>query len=274
MRTLLTALVILLAANFGCEKKGEENPKTSVKSPTQSPSFGALKDRTEKGLNGTIRIKDQSLKVTPFVSHDPHSDLKTNCLKAFDDATKKGEKNAVLCYDKNPRSKVSVLRIETYDARGFEKARENMANQREGAHFILRHSGSLYQILDIAHAARRDGALQPEEIRVLSAYPEKEELLYLELKHYLPNLKLEKKNHIPAKADSSSENHPEKGNEHHDKGDEHHDKGDEHHDKGDEHHEKRGKNHAEAREEHAQKTKAKGHKPHHKPKSAVDAKGK
>ena len=105
---------------------------------------------------------------------------------------KNGEKNAVLCYDKKKRSKASVLRIETYDVKGFEKARDAMAKKSEGAHFLIRQSGSIYQVLDLAYTTRRDGALRPDEIRVLSAFPEKEELLYQELKHYMPALTLDR----------------------------------------------------------------------------------
>ena len=195
MRVYLTLTLLFgFAVGLGCEKK-EATGEPALSEQTEKPTFGSLKSRTDIGLHGTIRIAEQPLRVNTFVSHEPHGDLETNCLKAYDDAKKKGEKDPSLCYDKKPRKSVSTLRIETYTAKGFEQAREQMAQKNEGAHFMLRSSGSLYQILDIAYAARRDGKLRPNEIRVLSAFPDKEELLYGELKHYLPGLTLIRKRH-------------------------------------------------------------------------------
>jgi len=189
----ILALGLILAT--GCDKKEATPSKTTAEKSTK-PSLSKLESRTEQGLNGTIRIADQSLRVTPFVSHDPHSDLRTNCLKAYDDAVKNKEANPILCYDKKQRPAASVLRVETYDPKGFEHARGEMAKNSEGAHFIIRSSGSIYQILDIAYSVRREGKMRPSEIRVLSAFPDKEEMLFKELKTYLPNLKMEKHDHV------------------------------------------------------------------------------
>lgn len=209
MRGVLMTVLLLGSSGLvcGCEKKTEVEAAKTEGQGIKKARFGSLASRTDPELKGTVRIADQSLRVRPFVSHDPHSDLKTNCLKAFDDAKKMDDKKALLCYDRDKRLHATSLRIERYDAKGFEVAREVMAKRNEGAHFLLRASGSLYQILDLAHAARRDGALRPEEIRVLSAYPEKEKHLFEELKYYLPELTVE---HIDMKNVQGSQTSPPK----------------------------------------------------------------
>ena len=64
MRTLLAiASVAFFCTNIGCAKN-EEEPTEEEAKKIQGPTFGSIKSRTDKGLNGTIRIADQSLRVS------------------------------------------------------------------------------------------------------------------------------------------------------------------------------------------------------------------
>ena len=186
------ALLLILSLVGACDKPSKTSEGNEATKSAEKPSRMSLKSRTEKGLNGTIRIANQSLRVAPFVSHDPHSDLFTNCQKAADDLKKSGQKDVTLCYDKTPRQTMTTVRIESYDRKGFEKDRAEMAEKNESTHFIIRSSGSIYQVLDLAYATRRDGAVRANEIRVLSAFPDKETMLFTELKGYLTDLTLER----------------------------------------------------------------------------------
>ena len=188
-RRLSWTLAVIILSICGCDKKTETVADTPTK--TATPVFGKLKSRTDTKLLGTVRIADQSLRIAPMVSHAPDSDLLTNCKKAYDDAKKNGDANPTLCYDKKPRSAVTTLRIEQYTEKGFPEAKAHMVEKLEGTHFFILSTESVYQVLDLAYAARRDGELRPNEIRVLSAFPDKEKLLFNELKTYLPDLKLE-----------------------------------------------------------------------------------
>ena len=38
----------------------------------------------------------------------------------------------------------------------------------EAAHFVVEATGTLYQVLDLAHGALRGGALQQDEVRIMS----------------------------------------------------------------------------------------------------------
>jgi hypothetical protein len=186
------AMLLVVSLTGACDKSTKTSQESASTKPASKTARMTLTSRSEKGLNGTIRIANQSLRVAPFVSHDPHSDLFTNCQKAADDLKKSGQKDATLCYDKTPRQTMTTVRIESYDRKGFEKARTDMAEANESTHFIIRSSGSIYQILDLAYAPRRDGTVRASEIRVLSAFPDKETLLFKELKGYLPNLTMER----------------------------------------------------------------------------------
>ena len=141
--------------------------------------------------HGTIHMANKSLRVAPYVSHEPRMDLRTGCKASVDKAKKAGKMDAELCYDGTMRAAAKTLRLETYTRKDFDVARRTMSAAGDAAHFLILPSGSIYQVLDIAFAPRRQGTIRPDEIRILSADRDKEMVLVEALKAHLPHLVLE-----------------------------------------------------------------------------------
>lgn len=177
--SFVLAFCILLAA---CDK-----PKATVSTP---PPATTKVPKTRLKTNGTLLFANRSLKVAPFVSHVPGMDIHVRCREELEKATKAGRADVTLCYGASRRTKATTLRIEMHDHAGLEKARKHMAEHFEATHFLIRGSGSIYQLLDLAYDGKRDGQVRGGEIRVLSAHPEATESLKKALLTHMPHLKL------------------------------------------------------------------------------------
>jgi hypothetical protein len=118
---------------------------------------------------GEIHDGGQRHRVTPFVLHPHEMDLRVGCLVQRDQARKAGGEVAPLCFDEDRRpTPPKKIRVEYRMGMRSSEAISGLAASGEAAHFLVEATGSIYQVLDLAHDGRRAGAIQADEIRVMS----------------------------------------------------------------------------------------------------------
>ena len=179
------ALMMLFIA---CTPAGDP-PAEGVKA-----SKKAAKKSTKKGprLEGEIHAARQRKRVQPFILHQPSLDLRVQCLTHRDKLAEAG-KEAPLCFNEAERvveSSVSTLRVEHKEGLRIPKALSRLSALDEAAHFVVDDGGTPYQLLDLALAARRDGAYPADELRVLSGNAEGDAKLIAALRQLYPKLKV------------------------------------------------------------------------------------
>ena len=144
-------------------------------------------------LEGEIHTAGQRQRVAPFVMHEPGLDLRVQCLARRDTLVKEG-KTVALCFDDSERqveATVTTLRIEHQEGMRIAEALHVLRSVDESAHFVVDDGGSPYQLLDLAHAARRDGSYRPAELRVMSGHAAGHARLTAALKGLYPKLTVE-----------------------------------------------------------------------------------
>ncbi len=187
-RAALPALLALMPLIVGsaCGKPAE--PPADASTPAPTPPLADPPGR----LDGTMRFNDGWLKVAPFVSHSARLDLKTQCLTKRDDNERSGKPAEALCFDyvKRDRATIAKVRVELGHP-SVGDAMKGLRARNESVHFGIEKNGSHYQYLDLVHAARRDGAYQADEIRIIASGPEGRALaepLLASLRHHFPGL--------------------------------------------------------------------------------------
>jgi hypothetical protein len=107
--------------------------------------------------------------VTPFIFHPYEMDLRVRGLIDRDRARKEGDPAPILAFDEDRRSAPpTTFRVEYRMGLRVSDSMRLLAMKREAAHFLIEPTGSIYQVLDTEHVARRQGELRPAEIRILS----------------------------------------------------------------------------------------------------------
>jgi len=166
----------------GC---GERSPQAAV------DAASARAPEPPKRTDGVVIADDRQLKVVPFVMHDPHLDLFVRCQLKRDGAKREG-KTIPLCFDPTRRSTDGIARLVVQKTDGdMGLALRRLAAVDDGAHFVVEKTGTVHQLLDVAYTARRDGALRPDEIRVVACHDVTWKALADELTRLFPGLRLE-----------------------------------------------------------------------------------
>ena len=157
MRVLWTVVVVLFV---GCSSSSA--PSAEGEAPAEAPT-------ESKRMVGELHDGGQRHRVMPLILHPAHMDFRVGCLLERDQARKLGDTPRPLCFDEDRRSSPPTkLRIEYRLGLQVSESMQRLAGTGEAAHFIVEATGTLYQVLDLGHAARRDGALRPDEVRVIS----------------------------------------------------------------------------------------------------------
>lgn len=180
---------VAMALGLGCEARP---------TPRAEPAPAAPAPRRD----GVVRFADVQEPVVPFVMHDPSLDLVVQCRLKRDAELAAGH-DAPLCYaeERRPRDAVKVLRVDVLDGgpqgrRAAASVLPALARVGDGLHFLVERSGTPYQLLDLAHAARRDGALRPDEVRVLCVTPGDWRPLVADLARLFPQARQEVVSHV------------------------------------------------------------------------------
>ena len=116
-----------------------------------------------------MRLGDTWLEVTPVIINDAKMDLATLCQILRDEEKKTGKADPVLCYGPERRAAAAVKTVRVELRKGsFGDVMKWLADKAEGAHVVADKTGTLYQILDFALAARRDGSVRGDEVRIVA----------------------------------------------------------------------------------------------------------
>jgi hypothetical protein len=170
--TLRTA-ILALALWAGCAKEQAAAPDAAA---TPAPR-----------LDGQLRRNDVWIKVAPPILHDAKMDLATRCRLLVDEARGKGQA-VPLCYDAVRRPERAVTRIAIERDTSMARAMQRLTARNEGVHFVVDHSGAIYQVLDLAFAARHGGVYPAEEIRVIACDEGGEKALTAALREIYPGV--------------------------------------------------------------------------------------
>lgn len=181
LSSLLLALAAL-AALAACR------PDSNPPPPSSAASGPKVTKPTPPRLDGEIFVADARKRVAPFVMHAPQMDLFVACRMLQDEERKKGVEDPSLCYDPQRRTSFARLRVEHTGSLTAGNSIGHLRERGEGAHFLVERTGSMYQLLDLAHAARRGGALRGGEVRILSGSDEGAALLVDAILSLYPDL--------------------------------------------------------------------------------------
>ena len=145
---------------------------------------------SEARLEGQILIADRWTKVVPAVLHDAKMDLATRCLLMRDDAKSKGQEIPV-CYD-TTRGKAArpITTIAVERDMSMAVAMQRLTASGEATHFVIDHTGGIYQVLDLAFAPRHGGAYAAGEVRVIACQEAGERALVAALQALYPDAKV------------------------------------------------------------------------------------
>lgn len=136
-------------------------------------------------LDGQILFADSWTKVAPPVLHDAKMDLATRCRLLQGEARGHGSE-IPLCFSPARRTPQAITTLHVERDEALPRAMQRLTKDNEGAHFVIDRSGGIYQVLDLAHAARRAGAYQEGEIRVVACHAESEKALVAALHALYP----------------------------------------------------------------------------------------
>jgi hypothetical protein len=179
----------------------------AAEAPTEAVKV--TKKRAKKGprLEGEIHAGRQRNRVQPFILHQPSLDLRVQCL-THRDKLAEGGKTAPLCFkeaERDVKGTVTILRVEHLEGLRIAKALARLSASDEAAHFVVDDGGTPYQLLDLALAARRDGAYPAKELRVLSGNAKGDAKLIAALKLLYPKLTVERMALAAAKSTAPSQ---------------------------------------------------------------------
>jgi|GEM_PF-1278581 len=170
--TLVAVAALFVVAVPACKEKGPPLPKGAS---AKADPAGAAPKMGDTKLPGRVLMGDKQWPASQFIGHDARMDLRTHCLSARDAAikqakTKPDQKVAQLCFDQSgKRERVKAIRVDFAKGGRIGTMMAHLRANNEAAHFMVEGSGSVYQVLDLSLAARRDGSYQADEVRVLSA---------------------------------------------------------------------------------------------------------
>ncbi|MEZ4265289.1 MAG: hypothetical protein R3F39_02835 [Myxococcota bacterium] len=170
MRARDLALSLGAASLFAASLLGCSAPPPPA-APQADSSTSAAAPSPAVYRAGRVHFGGRQLAVVPFIAHPPDMDLRVQCMTNRDRARKQGQSETQLCFGETPRSAVRTLRIEESPGLGGPEAIRRLAAANDSAHFVVEPSGSIYQLLDLAYAPRREGTIQTSEIRVISGDP-------------------------------------------------------------------------------------------------------
>jgi len=171
-------MTVLLLTGCGREAEPAETPRAKAPAPR---------------LDGEIHVSDQRKRVGPFIMHEPGLDLRVQCLSRRDDLAKDG-KDVPLCFNETKRAvdtALTTIRVEHHEGMRIGAALHLLRPDDEAVHFVVDAGGSPYQLLDLAFSARRAGAYQASELRILSGHAEGHRALLEALKTLYPKLAVE-----------------------------------------------------------------------------------
>jgi len=155
---------------------------------------------------GELHFADKRLRVVPFVMRTPEMDLFVACRLAMDARVQAGAEPGELCYDPEKREAFSEVLIQEVSEATVGTLMGILGSRREGAHFLVEKTGTMYQVLDMAYGPRREGQVRREEVRVLSGSAEGTEKLLALLREHFPDFKVKR-----APLESAGEGAPETG---------------------------------------------------------------
>lgn len=151
---------VALALSLGCSPTPQTN---------EEPAEAERKSDESSRVIGELHDGGQRHRVKPLILHPAHMDFRVGCLVDRDQARKRGDTPRPLCFDEDRRpSPPKKLRIEYRLGMQVSESMKRLAGGGEAAHFVIEATGTLYQVLDLAHAALRDGELRLDEVRILS----------------------------------------------------------------------------------------------------------
>ncbi|MCA9518177.1 MAG: hypothetical protein KC635_24735 [Myxococcales bacterium] len=158
----------ILTSEAGCQKSAPADADATAATGLDAAASGTQKKR----MPGVVRWNDEMLPFGSLVLHNAQMDLRTQCRLLRDDEVKAG-KPEILCYEDRVRDRDAVKRIRVeYGTTRVGPVMRVLRAKHEAAHFLVEKDGVAHELLDMAFAARRDGAVQPEEIRVIAMAPE------------------------------------------------------------------------------------------------------
>jgi hypothetical protein len=156
LRFLLPTLLLL---TLGCEP-----PAPAEAVVTEAPTAASEGIRAGEIHDGGLRHR-----VVPFVLHPHEMDLRVSCLVQRDQARKAGAPVRPLCFDEDRRpTPPKGIRVEYRMGMKASEAMAALSAAGEAAHFLVEATGTIYQVLDLAHGVRRGGEIEADEIRVMS----------------------------------------------------------------------------------------------------------
>jgi hypothetical protein len=175
--------LIMVVMLMGC------SPESAPGAETAPPSAETV-DRAL--LVGELHDGGRRHRVLPLILHPATMDFRVGCLVERDRAQKSGAPARPLCFDEDRRPKPPTkLRIEYRLGMEASESMRRLMAVGEAAHFVVEATGTLYQVLDLAHGARRDGAFQQGEVRVLSGNTGGSDTLVEILKSHYGTLEIE-----------------------------------------------------------------------------------
>lgn len=200
MKVLVTSISILF---LGCQAA----PPQGEAAPAQGERSGA---EATASMAGELHVGGRRVRIVPFVFHPYEMDLRVRGLIDRDRARKAGDEASPLAFDEDRRSTPPTdIRVEYVMGFRVSHGMQLLTTSAEAAHFLIEATGSIYQILDTEHAARRDGEIRPKEIRILSGNTGGTNTLVGALREHYGPLRLEQVDlQKPSEPPPSGELHP------------------------------------------------------------------
>ena len=153
-----------------------------------------LSERAQRAkMVGELHDGGRRHRVLPLILHLPTMDFRVGCLVERDRAQHQGDSPRPLCFDEDRRAAPPTrVRIEYRLGMEVSESMNRLMSAGEAAHFVVEATGTLYQVLDLAHSARRGGELRPKEVRVLSGNSGGTDELVKILEAHYANLEVER----------------------------------------------------------------------------------
>ncbi len=140
---------------------------------------------------GEVHYHDTRLPVGPFVAHEARMDLHVACRLKRDAARAAKQPEPPLCYGEVTDRVVATVRVEHRPGLSMPAFMRTLSARDEGAHFAIEPSGSLYQLMDLRFAPRREGAIRPGEVRILSGNAAVHDRLVEALRRHFPGVEVQ-----------------------------------------------------------------------------------